>query len=124
MPISIRRYDRARSRRSALIRQGAMPALRSTHAAVVVTMLLVVTPGRGASEHPDLGAIEGTVRVSVAGEAAPAMLSPYARRRYRPPTPSAPNPGSPTNTIAYVLPATSDGDPPAPSEATIEQRNR
>ena len=32
-----------------------------------------------------LGAVQGTVRLDAADQAAPAMLSPYARRRYSPP---------------------------------------
>ena len=73
-----------------------------------------------------LGAIEGTVRVAVAEQADPPMLSPYARRRYRPPTPSAPTPGSPVNVVVYVVPGPSvaTSAPLAPAEATIEQRNR
>ena len=71
------------------------------------------------------GSIEGTVRVSVGATADPPMLSPYARRRYRPPTPSAPTPGSPVNVVVYVLLGEESGAAgPAPAEATIEQRNR
>ena len=49
------------------------------------------------------------------------MLSPYARRRYRPPSPSAPTPGSPVNVVVYII---VEGEGPAPREATIEQRER
>ena len=70
------------------------------------------------------GTIEGTVRVTAEADANPPMLSPYARRRYRPPTPSAPNPGSPTNAIVYVILAGGSAGAPPPADGTIEQRDR
>ena len=99
-----------------------MPA-RSTP--LLVFGLLLATPGSGATDDARAAAtIEGTVRVAVGQEADPPMTSPYARRRYRPPTPSAPTPGSPSNVVVYVLLGDGAGPAPAPAEATIEQRNR
>ncbi|MGH7477322.1 MAG: carboxypeptidase regulatory-like domain-containing protein [Longimicrobiales bacterium] len=79
------------------------------------------TPTAGPADKP-LATIQGTVRLDVTAEAEPPMLSPYARRRYRPPAPSDPTPGSPTNVVVYVLVAGEAPGPPAP--ATIEQRDR
>lgn len=49
------------------------------------------------------GVIAGTVELELVGEAEPPMLSPYSRRRYRPPTPAPAAPGSPVNAVVYVL---------------------
>ena len=69
-----------------------MPSLRASLAVLALATLSLGASGRDASEGAAaLATLEGTVRVSVPQEAAPAMLSPYARRRYRPPTPTAYN---------------------------------
>jgi len=85
-----------------------------------------VAAPRGAGVFAAAGAIEGTVRVAVTEQSDPPMLSPYARRRYRPPAPSAPTPGSPVNVVVYVIPndSAAAAAPLAPAAATIEQRNR
>ena len=75
-------------------------------------------PGRASAR----ATIEGTVRLTVTDGAEPAMLSPYARRRYRPPSPAAPAPGSPTSVVVYVIMDGAAPGPPAP--VTIEQRDR
>jgi hypothetical protein len=103
-----------------------MPARRST---LAILALLLVTPGSGATGAlRALGvasSVEGTVRVAVGSEPDPPMLSPYARRRYRPPTPSAPTPGSPANVVVYIEPIDGGALPArTPGEAVIEQRNR
>jgi plastocyanin len=66
-----------------------------------------------------VGIVEGTVRLEVATEGAPTMLSPYARRRYRPPGPS-PSASSASDVVVYLL---LDQSPPAPANAraTIRQ---
>jgi len=120
--------------------EGYHRPMRARTAALSTLALSIVTIGTGAFTRPErvsglpletgdrtnVGMIEGTVRVAVAPESAPPALSPYARRRYRPPAPSAPTPGSPVNVVVYVLPAieAAAAAPLAPAEATIEQRNR
>ena len=66
-----------------------------------------------------VGIVEGTVRLEVAAEGVPTMLSPYARRRYRPPGPS-PSASSASDVVIYLL---LDRSPPAPANAraTIRQ---
>jgi plastocyanin len=70
--------------------------------------------------HPPAGVVEGTVRLGAADQAAPAMLSPYARRRYSPPAAAARASSGASDVVVYVL------DAPAPAaarEATIAQRS-
>src|SRR5687768_17778811 len=115
MPISIGGIIGAMSRRMAVPFAG--PILIAT----------VVAFSAGPAETPTttLASISGTVRVAVGEAADPPMLSPYARRRYRPPTPSAPSPGSPSNVVVYVeLEDANALAAPAPAGAVIEQRNR
>ena len=71
------------------------------------------------SEETAVGIVEGTVQLEIAAEAAPTMLSPYARRRYRPPGPS-PSASSASDVVVYLL---LDRSPPAPTNAraTIRQ---
>jgi plastocyanin len=86
--------------------------------------VLGVTASVRAAPAVDDGVVQGTVRLDVAGEADPPMLSPYARRRYRPPTPAPAAPGSPVNVVVYVI-ADGDAPPPAPDSAVaITQRDR
>ena len=68
------------------------------------------------------GVVEGVVRLGSADRAAPAMLSPYARRRYSPPAAAAKASGSAADIVVYLL---VDGDvPAAPTKtASIAQRN-
>jgi plastocyanin len=98
--------------------------LLATVAAIAV--VLAMYPGArstafGADLTGPVGSVEGTINLVVVGEAAPPMLSPYARRRYRPPTPTQEAPGSPRNVIVYVL---VDGPVPAtarPSASVLQQ---
>jgi hypothetical protein len=83
---------------------------------------VAAVPARATAGMRATGAVEGMVRVTASAEAEPPMLSPYARRRYRPPSPSAPTPGSPTNVVVYVI--VEGATPPPPMDATIEQRDR
>lgn len=93
--------------------------------AVPILVATVVAFSAGPAEtRSTVASITGTVRVAVGEAADPPMLSPYARRRYRPPTPSAPSPGSPSNVVVYVELQGSAHAAPAPAEAVIEQRNR
>jgi plastocyanin len=71
------------------------------------------------AEEAAVGIVEGTVQLEVATEGAPTMLSPYARRRYRPPGPS-PSASSASDVVIYLL---LDRSPPAPANAraTIRQ---
>src|SRR5688500_2512709 len=108
MPISIGGIIGAMSRRMAVPFAG--PILIAT----------VVAFSAGPAETPTttVASITGTVRAAVGEAADPPMLSPYARRRYRPPTPSAPSPGSPANVVVYVeLQEGSAVEAPAPAEA-------
>ena len=67
------------------------------------------------------GVLEGTVRLAATDRAAPAMLSPYARRRYSPPAAAARAAGSASDVVVYVL--AGDAAPPAQGrEASIAQR--
>jgi plastocyanin len=68
------------------------------------------------------GTVEGTVRLESRNRAAPAMLSPYARRRYSPPAAAATESGGSSDVVVYLL---VDGETPAPPTrvASIAQRN-
>lgn len=66
--------------------------------------------------------VTGMVRVSAPPEREPTMLSPYARRRYSPPTGATAAVSSPENAVVYLL---SDRPlPGTPRPATIYQANR
>lgn len=70
-----------------------------------------------------VGMVEGTVVLGAAAESPPAMISPYARRRYSPPA-AARGPSSQFgDVVIYVL---ADGSTSAPSgtRATVAQRNQ
>lgn len=56
------------------------------------------------------GTVEGVVRVQSVDAESPPMLSPYSRRRYRPPSTSARDRITPENVVIYV-PVTGDPDP-------------
>lgn len=70
------------------------------------------------------GVVTGTVELEVAGEVDPPMLSPYARRRYRPPTPSPAAPGSPENVVVYVLVEGAGAPSMRDTSVAIAQRDR
>ena len=102
-----------------------LPRAAIPFALPILLVAIVAFPAPAAESASTAASIVGTVRVAVGEAADPPMLSPYARRRYRPPTPSAPSPGSPSNVVVYVELA--DGSAPTasrPAEATIEQRGR
>ncbi|MEX2583199.1 MAG: carboxypeptidase regulatory-like domain-containing protein [Gemmatimonadota bacterium] len=79
--------------------------------------------GRHAPARAAAGSVEGTVRLDIATEAAPPMLSPYARRRYRPPSAAPAAGSSPRDVVVYVL--TDRQSPPERNSGfTITQRDR
>jgi plastocyanin len=92
----------------------------------ILLVPIVAFPAPAAESASMAASIVGTVRVAVGEAADPPMLSPYARRRYRPPTPSAPSPGSPSNVVVYVELEEGSAAPETtpPAGATIEQRGR
>lgn len=69
------------------------------------------------------GDIEGIIHLDVAGEPAPPMLSPYARRRYRPPTPTQEAPSSPRNVVVYLV-INGGSEAAAGTTAAILQRDQ
>ncbi|HEX6588887.1 MAG TPA: carboxypeptidase regulatory-like domain-containing protein [Longimicrobiales bacterium] len=102
-----------------------LPRAATPLALPILLIAIVAFPAPAAESASTAASIVGTVRVAVGEAPDPPMLSPYARRRYRPPTPSAPSPGSPSNVVVYVELA--EGSAPTaspPAEATIEQRGR
>lgn len=80
-------------------------------------------PGRVAPAAPAwAGVVEGTVQLGGAKEPAPAMLSPYARRRYSPPVAASGGSGQSEDVVVYVL--VDRGAPPAKGrEVTTTQRD-
>ncbi|MDX1566461.1 MAG: carboxypeptidase regulatory-like domain-containing protein [Longimicrobiales bacterium] len=87
------------------------------------------SPGKAA-----VGAVEGVVRLESVPPESPPMLSPYARRRYRPPPTTARSQITPENVVIYVLaegasggsspssPASTGSTPPGASASTSGDR--
>lgn len=69
-----------------------------------------------------VGAVEGTVRLGAVDESSPAMLSPYARRRYSPPSAAGRGSSQAGDVIVYVLtPASTPAT--AATRVSVAQRN-
>lgn len=100
----------------ALLTTGLAVALGVVAAAPALPNVQPATPVWGT------GAVEGTVRLDAKERPAPAMLSPYARRRYSPPTPAARESGGASDVVVYLL---AEGETPTPPTrvASIAQRN-
>ena len=84
-----------------------------------ILLLAVLAP----APPPAVGAVGGTVRLLASAPNPPAMLSPYARPRYRPPARSEGGAGSPETVVVYLRSA---GRAPAGARTPVEivQRGR
>lgn len=117
-------------RRMALVAGGALLVLggRAPGTASSVQTRLPVVP----SVEEAAGTVEGVVRLETAPPESPAVTSPYARRRYRPPANTDRSRISPENVVIYVpadgTPAasstTSGAASDAPPATVITQRDR
>jgi plastocyanin len=87
------------------------------------TAIAIASPSRVA-RGAAAGAVVGTVELELVEEVDPPMLSPYARRRYRPPTPAPAAPGSPVNAVVYVLLDAGVRPPARDTTVAIIQRDR
>lgn len=69
------------------------------------------------------GAIEGVVRLEIAQPAAPTVMNPYARRRYRPPAEPSASAETPESVIVFV-PVAPGSAPRHEGSVRIVQRDR
>ena len=100
-------------------------ALCCIFAAVLLswTPHVYTAPERAPGASTAVGSVSGTVRLVTAAPAPPAMLSPYARSRYRPPARPESSPGSPETVVVFLR--TTGTQPESPRRpVSVVQRNR